>query len=213
MNQIHPRPEPTIIPRSEHGISRANISESSLKVLYRLHNAGFRAFLVGGPATAGATVLLAHGAGAAMDSPSMSAFAQAIEAAGLRVARFEFGYMAARRTSEGKKPPPRAETLMDEYREAVAEGIARKLSTIGLKATDGIVLPDNPTGPREGIVTGLIKRRNESIAALNDQVDAWDVRLETRRTSLQRQYSALEVALGKLKDQQNWLSGQLAGLS
>ena len=48
MNQIHPRPYPTIIPRSEHGISRANISESSLKVLYRLHNAGYKAFLVGG---------------------------------------------------------------------------------------------------------------------------------------------------------------------
>ena len=48
MNQIHPRPDPTIIPRSEHGISRAKISESSLKVLYRLHNAGYQAFLVGG---------------------------------------------------------------------------------------------------------------------------------------------------------------------
>jgi len=48
LNQIHPRPEPTIIPRSEHGISRAKISESSLKVLYRLHNAGYKAFLVGG---------------------------------------------------------------------------------------------------------------------------------------------------------------------
>jgi flagellar hook-associated protein 2 len=62
-------------------------------------------------------------------------------------------------------------------------------------------------------VTGLIKRRNESIAALNDQVEAWDARLATRRSALQRQYSALEVALGKLKDQQSWLSGQLAGLS
>jgi flagellar hook-associated protein 2 len=94
-----------------------------------------------------------------------------------------------------------------------ANGIARKLSTIGLKATEGLVLPDNPTAPREGIVTGLIKRRNDAIAALNDQVEAWDVRLETRRNSLQRQYSALEVALGKLKEQQSWLSGQLAGLS
>jgi flagellar hook-associated protein 2 len=75
------------------------------------------------------------------------------------------------------------------------------------------VRPDNPTAAREGIVTGLIKRRNDVIAALNDQVEAWDVRLETRRNSLQRQYSALEVALGKLKEQQSWLSGQLAGLS
>jgi len=39
---------PTIIPRSEHSISRANISDNALKVLYRLHKAGFEAFLVGG---------------------------------------------------------------------------------------------------------------------------------------------------------------------
>ena len=37
-----------VIPRPEHIISRANISESSLKVLYRLRNAGHQAFLVGG---------------------------------------------------------------------------------------------------------------------------------------------------------------------
>ncbi|SFM43231.1 poly(A) polymerase [Ectothiorhodospira mobilis] len=34
--------------RAEHGISRANISENALKVLYRLKDAGFRACLVGG---------------------------------------------------------------------------------------------------------------------------------------------------------------------
>lgn len=39
---------PTIIRRSEHNISRANISENAVKVLYRLHNAGFAALLVGG---------------------------------------------------------------------------------------------------------------------------------------------------------------------
>ncbi len=42
------RPAPRIIPREEHVISRANISESALKVLYRLSNAGFQAYLVGG---------------------------------------------------------------------------------------------------------------------------------------------------------------------
>lgn len=42
------RPGPAIIPRSEHNISRANISESALKVLYRLKKAGYGAFLVGG---------------------------------------------------------------------------------------------------------------------------------------------------------------------
>jgi poly(A) polymerase len=40
--------EPIIIPRAAHNVSRAEISKSALKVLYRLHNAGFQAFLVGG---------------------------------------------------------------------------------------------------------------------------------------------------------------------
>ena len=41
-------PQPIIIPRSEHNISRANISPNAVKVLYRLREAGYRACLVGG---------------------------------------------------------------------------------------------------------------------------------------------------------------------
>ncbi len=41
-------PSLRIIPRNEHGISRANISENALKVLYRLSQAGYEAYLVGG---------------------------------------------------------------------------------------------------------------------------------------------------------------------
>lgn len=37
-----------IIPRSEHGISRTQIDDAALKVLYRLNKAGFKACLVGG---------------------------------------------------------------------------------------------------------------------------------------------------------------------
>jgi len=37
-----------VIPRSEHSISRAAISPNALKVLYRLKEAGYEAFLVGG---------------------------------------------------------------------------------------------------------------------------------------------------------------------
>ena len=50
-----------------------------------------------GPVDGSATVLLAHGAGAAMDSKGMTDIALAIADRGLRVARFEFAYMAARR--------------------------------------------------------------------------------------------------------------------
>ena len=41
-------PEPLIVPRPEHSISRANISPNALKVLNRLKQAGFQAYLVGG---------------------------------------------------------------------------------------------------------------------------------------------------------------------
>lgn len=40
--------EPKVIPRAEHQISRDDISESALKVLYRLHKSGYHAYLVGG---------------------------------------------------------------------------------------------------------------------------------------------------------------------
>lgn len=43
-----PTDRPTIIPRPEHTISRANISPNALKVLYRLRGAGYQACLVGG---------------------------------------------------------------------------------------------------------------------------------------------------------------------
>jgi poly(A) polymerase len=39
---------PHVIARSEHPISRANISDYALKVLYRLKQAGYQAYLVGG---------------------------------------------------------------------------------------------------------------------------------------------------------------------
>jgi uncharacterized protein len=76
-------------------------------------------FLFDGPEDARVTILLAHGAGAPMDSASMNATAKAFAEAGFRVARFEFGYMAARRTEDGRKPPPRAESVMPEYIAAI----------------------------------------------------------------------------------------------
>lgn len=39
---------PTILSRSAHCISRQQIDENTLKVLYRLHRSGYQAFLVGG---------------------------------------------------------------------------------------------------------------------------------------------------------------------
>lgn len=66
------------------------------------------------------TLVLAHGAGAAMDSRGMTDVASRIAARGIRVVRFEFAYMAARRDGV-RRPPPRADTLLDEYRAVLAE--------------------------------------------------------------------------------------------
>ena len=48
LNQPSTRFPYLVIPRAEHSISRAQISPNALKVLYKLKEAGFQAFLVGG---------------------------------------------------------------------------------------------------------------------------------------------------------------------
>lgn len=40
--------DPKIVPRAEHGISRNQIDADALRVMYRLHQSGYRAYLVGG---------------------------------------------------------------------------------------------------------------------------------------------------------------------
>lgn len=77
-------------------------------------------YLVSGPSQAGSVLLLAHGAGAAMTSPFLEQMAALLAEQGLGVMRFEFAYMAARRAGK-RRPPPRAESLMDEYRAVIAE--------------------------------------------------------------------------------------------
>ncbi|MGO7988087.1 alpha/beta hydrolase family protein [Rhizobium leguminosarum] len=114
-------------------------------------------FLLQGPQDGRFTILLAHGAGAPMDSASMTAAANALAGVGFRVARFEFAYMAARRTSDGRKPPPRAETLNPEYEAAIAELGASGPLIIGGKSMGGRVasmVADDLH--RQGKVAGLL---------------------------------------------------------
>ena len=101
-------------------------------------------------------VLLAHGAGAAMDAGTMTAAARALAATGLRVARFEFGYMAARRTG-GRGGPPRAEAVMPEYVAAVDALGAGAPLVIGGKSMGGRVASMVADGLNaEGRVAGLL---------------------------------------------------------
>jgi hypothetical protein len=113
-------------------------------------------FLFDGPADAEATILLAHGAGAPMDSASMTAAAKALAAVGFRIARFEFDYMAARRTGQ-TKPPPKAELVMPEYVRAIERLRAKGKLIIGGKSMGGRVasmVADNVHV--QGKIAGLI---------------------------------------------------------
>jgi flagellar hook-associated protein 2 len=82
------------------------------------------------------------------------------------------------------------------------QGFAAKLEAITQRASDSTV----------GTVTAAINGRNDSIDRLEDDIADWDVRLGKREETLRRQYTALEVALGKLQDQSTWLAGQISSL-
>lgn len=114
-------------------------------------------FLFDGPDQAKVTILLAHGAGAPMDSPSMAATAKALGSAGFRVARFEFDYMAARRTQGRRVPPPRADKLNPQYLAAIDALATKGPLIIGGKSMGGRVasmVADELFG--SGRITGLL---------------------------------------------------------
>jgi uncharacterized protein len=100
---------------------------------------GLKAFLQTGPADAPARFLCAHGAGAGMETAFLAAFAALLAERGIAVLRFEFAYMAARREGGSKKPPPKAERLVDEYRAAVAAARPGTPLIIGGKSMGGRV--------------------------------------------------------------------------
>ena len=94
-------------------------------------------FLFDGPADAECVVALAHGAGAPMDTPFMTGIARRLGAAGIRVARFEFPYMAKRRTDGRKRGPDRPPVLLDTWKTVcdALDGPARLI--IGGKSMGG----------------------------------------------------------------------------
>jgi predicted alpha/beta-hydrolase family hydrolase len=93
------------------------------------------AFLRTGPSQARARFLCAHGAGAGMDTPFLRTFAGLLADRGIATLRFEFAYMAARRQGGPRRPPPRAEGLVGEYRAAVAAALAEA----GAEPRDGML--------------------------------------------------------------------------
>jgi predicted alpha/beta-hydrolase family hydrolase len=106
----------------------------------------------------GPTLILAHGAGGPMDSPWMTEVSELLSARGIRVARFEFAYMASRREG-GRRPPPKVEKLADEYSDVVAQVRAHSPGPlfIGGKSLGGRVASLIVDESRDnGAVNGLV---------------------------------------------------------
>lgn len=93
-------------------------------------------YLTDGPAD-GPIFLFAHGAGGAMDTPFMDRVAKAMGERGIRVVRFEFPYMAARREGGKRGAPDRQPALLDSWRRVIQEHGGGANVVIGGKSMGG----------------------------------------------------------------------------
>ncbi|MBL4907755.1 MAG: dienelactone hydrolase family protein [Sneathiella sp.] len=82
-------------------------------------------------------LILAHGAGAPMDSPFMAFFAEKVGEAGIHVIRFEFPYMQQRRIQGSKRPPDRQPKLLTHWKEIIEESGSAENLIIGGKSMGG----------------------------------------------------------------------------
>ncbi|AXJ10004.1 flagellar filament capping protein FliD [Arthrobacter sp. PM3] len=86
---------------------------------------------------------------------------------------------------------------------AKVQEIAGRIAAAATKASDKY----------DGTLTKTITGQQSEVRDLADRISDWDTRLASRKATLQRTYSGLEVALSNMKAQQSWLTSQLAGLS
>jgi predicted alpha/beta-hydrolase family hydrolase len=92
--------------------------------------------LLTGPAKSAWTIALAHGAGTGMNSPFLNAFASGLAGHRVRVARFEFPYMAAYHRTGIKRPPDREPVLRQTWLRVV-EMLGPEHLVIGGKSLGG----------------------------------------------------------------------------
>lgn len=82
-------------------------------------------------------LVLAHGAGAPMDSDFMTQMAHLLGERGIGVVRFEFPYMAQRRSGGSKRPPDRQPLLLDTWRQVIERCRGKGKLFIGGKSMGG----------------------------------------------------------------------------
>jgi len=95
-------------------------------------------YVYDGPESSPLVFAFAHGAGAPMDHPFMNKVARGLGERGVRVVRFEFPYMAARRAGTKKGgAPDRPPVLLDTWRQVIADHGGGARVAIGGKSMGG----------------------------------------------------------------------------
>jgi predicted alpha/beta-hydrolase family hydrolase len=101
----------------------------------------------------GATLILAHGAGAGQTSPFMVSFAEGLSARGLRVMTFNFAY-----SEQGRRAPDRAPKLEACYRvvtESVRADTPERALVIGGKSMGGRIATQIAAAPEPDDAAGI----------------------------------------------------------
>ncbi|MDM7958270.1 MAG: alpha/beta hydrolase [Synechococcus sp. WH 8007] len=161
--------------------------------------------LINGPETATSTLLLAHGAGAPMDSDWMESVAGGLGACGIRVVRFEFPYMQRSRELGRRCGPDRLPKLLDAYREEVMreqrlDGVANvfiggkslggRVASLLIDALDDVQgclclgYPFHPPGKPESLRTDHLESMHSPCLILQGERDSFGRREEVERYSL-----------------------------
>jgi uncharacterized protein len=158
--------------------------------------------LTNGPADAKHVLVLAHGAGGAMDTPFMNKMAEGVASHGVRVVRFEFPYMAARRAGEKKGgAPDRQPVLLESWRAVINELGGGPGLVIGGKSLGGRIAsmvademharglvclgyPFHPPGQPEKLRTAHLAALKTPAMIVQGERDAFGTREEIARYDL-----------------------------
>ena len=143
------RPQVTMVPKRDGGDDAAagRMAGEKRRLSCFIHERGNRAARRGAVRARASTVVLAHGAGAPMDSPFMNRVSAGLASRGIRVARFEFAYMARRRTEGRRGAPDREPALRARWKE-VDRGARRRPARRDRRQVDG--RPDREHGRGRG---------------------------------------------------------------
>jgi flagellar hook-associated protein 2 len=109
----------------------------------------------------------------------------------------------AQRMVSGNDVGPGVDGVAGTPDDVAASGIAGRLLVVARTASDSAT----------GSLVKLAEGQDSMIQDITDRIAAWDLRLEKRRETLTRQFSAMETALSSLKNQSTWLAGQLNSLA